>query len=147
MATTIQIKRGTTAKNNSYTGALGELTLDTGTQTVRIHDGSTRGGHSLTLVYASCSTAAGTVAKTVTGDGFRLIKGSLIIVDFVNGNTATNPTLNVSGTGAKALKSMGANLGELAAHTCLMFVYTGAEFVTVGVTLNNPTVFGTLSIE
>ena len=103
MATTIQIKRGTAAKNNSYTGALGELTLDTGTQTVRNHDGSTRGGRSLSPVSVSCSTAASTVAKTVTGDGFRLIKGSLIIVDFVNGNTATNPTLNVSGTGAKTL--------------------------------------------
>ena len=42
---TIQILRGTTAQNNSYTGAAGELTMDTTLNEVRIHDGSTAGGH------------------------------------------------------------------------------------------------------
>ena len=41
---TIQILRGTTAQNNAYTGVIGELTMDTTTNEVRIHDGSTQGG-------------------------------------------------------------------------------------------------------
>ena len=44
---TIQILRGTTAQNNSYTGSAGELTMDTTTNEVRVHDGSTAGGHKI----------------------------------------------------------------------------------------------------
>lgn len=50
-----------------------------------------------------CSTAAGTVAKTVTLDnaeGFATINGNTIAVYFVAGNSADFPTLNVNSTGA-----------------------------------------------
>lgn len=39
-----QIRRGTTAENNEFTGAVGELTMDVENKTIRIHDGSTQGG-------------------------------------------------------------------------------------------------------
>ena len=39
-----QIRRGTTAQNDSFTGAEGELTMDTTLKGLRIHDGSTEGG-------------------------------------------------------------------------------------------------------
>lgn len=42
---TIQILRGTTSQNNAYTGSAGELTMDTTTNELRLHDGSTVGGH------------------------------------------------------------------------------------------------------
>lgn len=42
---TIQIYRGTTAQNNAYTGAAGELTMDTTSNELRLHDGTTAGGH------------------------------------------------------------------------------------------------------
>lgn len=42
---TIQLYRGTTAQNNAYTGSAGELTMDTTTNELRLHDGSTAGGH------------------------------------------------------------------------------------------------------
>ena len=44
MATQLQFRRGTTAQNNSYTGLVGEISLDTDTNNIRIHDGSTGGG-------------------------------------------------------------------------------------------------------
>lgn len=44
MATQLQIRRGTTTENNVFTGAAGELTMDTDTNGVRIHDGTTVGG-------------------------------------------------------------------------------------------------------
>lgn len=43
----IQHIRGTTAQNNVFTGRSGELTIDTDTNEVRVHDGSTVGGHRL----------------------------------------------------------------------------------------------------
>ena len=44
MATQLQLRRGTTAENDVFTGAVGELTMDTDTNGLRIHDGSTVGG-------------------------------------------------------------------------------------------------------
>jgi len=45
MATTVQFRRGTTAQNDAFTGAEGELSVDTTLDQLRIHDGSTAGGH------------------------------------------------------------------------------------------------------
>ena len=45
MTRTIQHLRGTTAQNNVFTGAAGEITVDTQTHEMRVHDGSTQGGH------------------------------------------------------------------------------------------------------
>lgn len=42
---TLQILRGTTVQNDAYTGFAGELTMDTTTNELRLHDGSTAGGH------------------------------------------------------------------------------------------------------
>ena len=44
MATQVQFRRGTTSQNNAFTGAQGELTIDTDVWTIRIHDGATAGG-------------------------------------------------------------------------------------------------------
>lgn len=44
MAVQIQILRGTTAENDSFTGAIGALTYDTEAKQLRIHDGTTQGG-------------------------------------------------------------------------------------------------------
>jgi len=44
MATQVQLRRGSSTENDAFTGALGELTIDTTNDTVRVHDGSTAGG-------------------------------------------------------------------------------------------------------
>lgn len=44
MATQVQLRRGTTTQNNAFTGAVGELSVDTDLYVIRIHDGNTAGG-------------------------------------------------------------------------------------------------------
>ena len=44
MARQIQIRRGTAAEHESFTGAIGEITMDTTNKTLRVHDGTTAGG-------------------------------------------------------------------------------------------------------
>lgn len=44
MAKQIQLRRGTTAENKGFTGAVGEVTVDTDKKTVVVHDGTTVGG-------------------------------------------------------------------------------------------------------
>lgn len=43
----VRFKRGTTAQNDAYTGPAGSLTLDTETNEIRVHDGTTAGGHTI----------------------------------------------------------------------------------------------------
>ena len=44
MSRQIQIRRGTVAENDAFTGAIGEVTMDTTNKTLRVHDGETAGG-------------------------------------------------------------------------------------------------------
>tara|TARA_B100001248_G_C27243527_1_gene390461 strand:+ start:275 stop:796 length:522 start_codon:yes stop_codon:yes gene_type:complete len=60
MATRVQFRRGTTSEHSSFTGAVGEVTVDTTKKAVVVHDGSTAGG-----VPAGDVTLAG--AQTFTG--------------------------------------------------------------------------------
>ena len=48
MPTALQFRRGTTSQNNSFTGVVGELSIDTTLDTIRVHDGSTAGGFLVT---------------------------------------------------------------------------------------------------
>jgi hypothetical protein len=47
MATILQLRRGTTTQHNTFTGAVGEVTVDTTKDTVVVHDGTTVGGKPL----------------------------------------------------------------------------------------------------
>lgn len=44
MAKQLQLRRGSTIQNDAFTGAVGELTLDTDTGQIRIHNGTSQGG-------------------------------------------------------------------------------------------------------
>lgn len=73
--------------------------------------------------YATCATAAATAAKVayVEGveatSGFTLLTGTTIHVKFTNTNTAANPTLNVNGTGAKAIMRYGTTAVSTSVYT------------------------------
>lgn len=47
MPTQVQFRRGTTAQTQAFTGAAGELVIDTTKKTVVVQDGSTAGGFPL----------------------------------------------------------------------------------------------------
>lgn len=47
MATILQLRRGTTVQHSSFTGAVGEVTVDTTKDTIVVHDGTTAGGFPL----------------------------------------------------------------------------------------------------
>ena len=44
MSKQLQLRRGTTLQNEAFTGEDGELTLDTETKVINLHDGTTQGG-------------------------------------------------------------------------------------------------------
>ena len=84
--------------------------------------------------YGTCTIAQGTTAKTVTtttGD-FELKTGSTVYVMFTSANTASTPTLNVDGKGAKTIRKYGTMSSSMAyfwrAGEVVGFVYDGTKF-------------------
>jgi len=63
MATQIQFRRGTTAGHSAFTGAAGELTIDTDKDTIIVHDGSTTGGANEMVTLSNTQTLTN---KTLT---------------------------------------------------------------------------------
>jgi hypothetical protein len=47
MATVLQFRRGNTASMQAFTGAAGEIAINTDTDTIHVHDGSLAGGQAL----------------------------------------------------------------------------------------------------
>lgn len=123
---------GTLPTGNGGTGRTdGKVTA---LATKRTIDGMQFDGSANIHHYAECSTAAATAAKTVTLSGFTLATGARIIVRFTVTNTASNPTLNVNGTGAKAIQYRNAAIsaGYLAANRLREFVYDGSAWELIG---------------
>ncbi|OUO51676.1 hypothetical protein B5F76_09330, partial [Desulfovibrio sp. An276] len=103
-------------------------------KTPRAIDGVNFDGSEPITRFAQCSTAAGTAAKTVTVNNFTLVEGATIMVLFNNTNTASSPTLNVSGTGAKPIqwRKEGVSPEWLAANRLYALTYTGTAWQIQG---------------
>lgn len=65
MAKQVQFRRGTSTEHNSFTGVVGEVTVDTTNNTLRVHDGSTVGGTRL----ARFSEIVATTRQVIAGSG------------------------------------------------------------------------------
>ena len=119
MATQVQFRRGTTGEHSGFTGAVGEVTVDTQKKTVCIHDASTLGGFPLLLEdgsnsslslgsLSSCALKFAGDSNTgimspgpdqislVTGGFARLTIDSSGVVT-IPGNVTINGTFNVTG--------------------------------------------------
>jgi len=85
--------------------------------------------------YCVCSTAAATAAKTATCDNFHDLRaGAHVTVKFTVTNTASNPTLNINSTGAKAIYYRGQPIvpEAIQANTTIEFVYNGSQYDVIG---------------
>ncbi|MDM8214711.1 hypothetical protein QUW15_00810 [Desulfovibrio piger] len=119
---------------NAKPGSASSADLAVKLKTPRAIDGVNFDGSAAIIHYATCSTAAGTAAKVVSLAGFTLVTGAKVTVRFTVTNTAANPTLNVGGTGAKAIQYRNAAItaGALAANRTYEFVYDGSSWELVG---------------
>lgn len=87
---------------------------------------------SATPHYVTCTTGATAAAKTATLSDFELNTGSTVVVYFRYANTATNPTLNIGGTGAKPIYVKNARITAAyywAAYDTVTFIYDGTNWV------------------
>lgn len=109
MSGQLQLRRGSTAENDAFTGVVGELTYDTVKKELRIHDGITQGGHPVGLPATAPNYANAVIiqAKT-TEQSYTCPSYGFVVVDFagfngtycylkINGVTMFNKTTNGNG--------------------------------------------------
>ena len=146
MAKLLKLRRGTTSQHSSFTGAEGEVTVDTTKDTVVVHDGSTQGGHPL-LKESGTATLATEVTVTANNSTNETVYP--IFVDGATGSQGaesdTGLTYNPS-TGALTLTTVNANLiGNVtggvsgASGSCTGNAATATEATNVTAVANNST--------
>ena len=137
MAKLLKLRRGTKSQHGSFTGAEGEVTVDTDKETLVVHDGSTAGGHPVaaedmanvssasiagrlaTDAIATSKIAAGALPTDVTVASANIVNGTIINED-VNTSAAIAGTkvdpafgsqnLSTSGTAATGALTVTGNI-------------------------------------
>ena len=117
MAEQLQLRRGTTAENDAFTGAVGELTVDTTLNELRLHDGATAGGAATigaggggtldSLSDVTITTPA--TGATLVYNGSAWVDGQLDLAD-ADARTGILPVAN-GGTGGASAGDARTNLG------------------------------------
>ena len=117
MAKLLKLRRGTTSQLGSFTGAEGEVTIDTDKETAVVHDGSTAGGHALAkenMVNVSSASIAGRFADDAINPS-KIAGGTLgTDVKVADGNINGNLTIenaDVTNTAAIAGTKISPNFG------------------------------------
>lgn len=108
MSTQIQRRRGTTSEHSTFTGAAGEITIDSTKNTVVVHDGSTQGGFPLATEAGAAATVGDLTDVTITSVGAGEIlkySGS----EWVN-NTLAEAGIVASGDIGSTVQAYDANL-------------------------------------
>ena len=152
MATQIQYRRGTSAQSDAFTGALGEITVDTTNKTIRVHDGATAGGNTVVTTYATQTL----LAKTLNSP---TVAGAATVTATITGNlspTSSN-TYTLGSTTAwwskvwsVAVNAQYADLAETYASDSeyapgTVLVFGGEKEVTVSTQSHDPAIAGVVS--
>ena len=142
MPTVVQFRRGTTAQNNNFLGANGEISVDTTLNVLRVADAITLGGHALvgqncvqtiankTYTGTSLSVTGNVTGSYIFGNGSQLTGIDATSIQSGNSNvrvitSAGNVAVNVDGSGiitftsAGIINNMGNGVGNIGNSTGL----------------------------
>ena len=111
MPTVVQFRRGTTAQNNAFTGAAGELSVDTTLGTIRVHNG-VAGGNTLASIDAvqtlsNKTLATPTITGTLTSTGFINTSGNVSAAIGLFGSLTSTGFINTSANISAAIGLFG----------------------------------------
>ena len=141
MATRVQFRRGTTSEHSSFTGAVGEVTVDTDKKLVVVHDGSTAGGvpsTSLSQVQTFTKAQRGGVTTLTSSSNATAIDLSLnnfFTITLSENTTFSAPTNAVAGQAGSIFivqDGTGSRTGSFHSN----FKFTGGADPTLTTTAN-----------
>jgi hypothetical protein len=140
MATQVQLRRGTTAQHSTFTGAVGEVSVDTSKNTLVVHNGVTAGGFPVPTpsdvrdgefvflgtaggtANALTAVAPNTISAYTSGQSFEFVAASA--------NTGAT-TINIDGVGAVAITKQGAlplEQNDINAGAVVRITYDGTQW-------------------
>lgn len=109
-ATQVQIRRGTDAENDAFTGAEGEVTMDLTNKQLRVHDGQTTGGMkipNIETVFGTNQIANNAVTEEKIADnavtGGKIADGAVSLGKLGNNSVNTSKIVNDSITPEKLI--------------------------------------------
>lgn len=120
MSKRIQLRRGTTAETSVFTGAVGEVSVDTTKNTLVVHDGVTAGGHPLmnemsfgvgnerldvtssrarntTYTNTSATFKMVSVSITLASEGSAVLLEGNVVIDSISATSSSNQKLTLTG--------------------------------------------------
>ena len=136
MAKLLKLRRGTTTQHGSFTGAEGEVTVDTDKETLVVHDGQTAGGHPVAAEdmanvssasiagrlandsIATTKIAGGALPTDVTVASANIVDGTIINAD-VNASAAIAGTKISPDFGSQNVTTTGTFNGSYATLTAV----------------------------
>ena len=90
MAKLLKLRRGTTSQHSSFTGAEGEVTVDTDKESLVVHDGSTAGGHPVAAEDMANVSSANIIGRLASGS----IAHVKLAGDAVDGDNIADDSIN-----------------------------------------------------
>ena len=146
MAKLLKLRRGTTSQHNTFTGAEGEVTIDTTKDTAVVHDGSQAGGRPLAredMSNVSSSSIAGrlgadSIATTKIAAGTlpsdvkitdSNVSGNLTITsaDIVNGTIVNADIASNAAIAGTKLENSGVTAGQYGSSSAIPIVTVDAQ--------------------
>lgn len=120
----VKLRRGTTAQHAGFTGAEGEVTVDTDKETLVVHDNATAGGHELAKASDAYTHPNHTGDVTSTGDGATVITDNAVTSGKIS-DTDTN--FNVTSAGKVGIGKVNSGLYQLEIDGDLLVQDTGGD--------------------
>ena len=140
MAKLLKLRRGTTTQHGSFTGAEGEVTVDTDKETLVVHDGSTAGGHPVAaedMANVSSASIAGRLANDSIAVG-KIAAGTLPSdVKIADANVSGNLTIESADIVDGTIVNGDVNTGAAIAGTKISPDFGSQSIVTTGNILLN----------
>jgi len=110
MAQILQLRRGTTAQNDAFTGAIAEVTVDTDRDSLRVHDGVTVGGKEI----ADLATAIPLLTDATTvGPADEFVVRQSGVVKRATSNEFLNGTGTVTATGSTTGRTLATRFADM----------------------------------
>jgi len=147
MATTLQFRRGNTSQNDNFTGAEGEVAIDTQLDQLRLHDGSTQGGFKVArqVDVDDRMQVANAVSKTSSDPQSMVANLAIDSTGSTSGVHISNGAISIfSATGSPSYIDLYCEVTN--AHRSRLQAPAHADFGG-NITLTMPTTSGTIALE